>query len=360
MKQGPLYVERLTPDWNAIVDTFVRAHPNGRVYSTQAWRGFLSEAIGGEDLTFIARRGSSLVGILPAWWSESSLGGVINSLPWFGTPAGCLLSDSADSDARAALVEALREEHRARRALSTTIVLTAGEQDHRVIYDRVWPCSETDRRIGQHCRLPKAGDDPGEAILRMTRQKTRNLIRKGLKQGFRLLRAGDDDDAWRFLQRTHEQNMESIGGRFKPTGHFRALRRLPARNRQLYLALADGIPVAALLLLRTAQSVEYITPVIQVGWRSRQPLSFLIYHAMVDAVIDGLRVWDWGGTWMSQVSLHHFKRGWGAIDSPYNYLVHSDPASADCIRAHRSQLVELFPYTYVYPFSALDGISHGP
>ena len=109
--------------------------------------------------------------------------------------------------------------------------------------------------------------------------------------------------------------MSAIGGRAKPWGHFAAMRELiPAAWRQLFVTRLDGEPVSAMLLFRFNQTVDNITPVIRHEFRSRQPLSFAIWHAMLDAVRSGFRWWNWGGTWETQQSLHHFKRGWGAAE----------------------------------------------
>lgn len=53
------------------------------------------------------------------------------------------------------------------------------------------------------------------------------------------------------------------------------------------IASLDGRPVAALLLLYFNRTVEYFAPVIEHEYRSRQPLSFLIWQGMLDAVHRG-------------------------------------------------------------------------
>ena len=87
--------------------------------------------------------------------------------------------------------------------------------------------------------------------------------------------------------------MAGIGGTAKPWAHFEAIRdAIPASARRLYIARLNGQPVAALLLLYFNRTVEYITPVIKHEYRSAQPLSFLIWHAMQDAIAEGFRWWN--------------------------------------------------------------------
>ena len=109
------------------------------------------------------------------------------------------------------------------------------------------------------------------------------------------------------------------------------------------------------MLLQFRHTIEYITPVVCKEYRASQPLSFLIFHAMQDAVGRGFRQWNWGGTWRTQHTLYRFKAGFGAIDRPYSYLVVASEESHRRLRAVRRQIGDAFPYYYVYPFAELDG-----
>jgi lipid II:glycine glycyltransferase (peptidoglycan interpeptide bridge formation enzyme) len=145
-----------------------------------------------------------------------------------------------------------------------------------------------------------------------------------------------------------------MGGQAKPWEHFVALREcLEPAQRSLSVAMLDGRPAAALLLLFHGRTVEYLTPVIRHEYRARQPLSFLIYHGMVDAAGRGMASWNWGGTWESQESLHHFKAGWGADDHPYVYLIHATDGALASLRQNLARWREAFPFFYLVPFRAV-------
>ena len=75
---------------------------------------------------------------------------------------------------------------------------------------------------------------------------------------------------------------------------------------------------------------------------------------MLDAIQKGYVWWNWGGTWTSQESLHHFKAGWGAVDMPYTYLVRSSSEGRAKLASHRAELDQLFPYFYTYPYAEFD------
>jgi hypothetical protein len=238
--------------------------------------------------------------------------------------------------------------------LASTMIPTPAEcASFGSAYLSVLPVRAGDGRIGQISRLPAYAEDIEEALLRQTRQKTRNLIRKSLKQGFCEI-ASDEEWAWRFLYKTHSGNMAAIGGKAKPWSHFLAIRRsFPAAWRRLTVAMLSGVPVAALLLLAYKDSVEYMTPTVMQEYRARQPLSFLIWHAMLHASRKGMTTWNWGGTWIDQTTLHHFKAGWGAEDHPYTYFVCASNDGLARLRKNKTELSMRFPYWYVYPYSEL-------
>lgn len=337
--------------------------PDAMVYASPEFAAFLAEIVPGRAVCLGAFDGDELRGLLPYFVArDPALGSVVNSLPWYGSHGGCTLADPGDESARSALLEAYAGVAREPDTALATLIATPHEEARRERYARLLGPDLEDGRVGQVSALPAssacgAGEDGAaeleERLLRSFGQKTRNLVRKSLKQGF-TVREADDDAAWAFLVRVHAENMAAIGGRAKPASHFEALRsRLPAAWRRLLLALQGDEPVAALLLLHFRETVEYLTPVVRVEHRSAQPLSFLIFHAMRDAARAGLRWWNWGGTWASQRSLHHFKAGWGALDRPYGYFVHARRGALDALRADLPRWQAAFPWYYLAPFDAL-------
>ncbi|MEI8394543.1 MAG: GNAT family N-acetyltransferase [Rhodospirillaceae bacterium] len=344
-----LRIRRATRDDFFAVEAWIKRDCRALIYHSPIFSHFLKACVGGEPAMWLAERNGELQGVLP-WFTKRhpDFGAVINSLPWYGSHGGCL---AADDDARAALLDIFRNEAAAPDVLSATLILSPYEQDRLELYDRILSPTVLDHRLGQISSLPAAGTDLEQRLECMISQKTRNLVRKSLKQGFTEV-VTDDDDAWRFLHRTHVENMSAVGGRAKPFDHFEALQAtLP--DRRLSLAVLDGEPVAALLLLHFHRTVEYIAPVIRVEHRSRQPLSFLIWQAMIDAVNRNFAWWNWGGTWVEQTSLHHFKAGWGGVDHPYTYLVIASNNGIHRLEQGGDEVFAAFPYYYIYPRSAL-------
>jgi hypothetical protein len=343
--------------WGALV-----AQAGPPIYATSPWLAFLGDSVGGRHARFLARRDGRPVGGLAAMWvaGRGGLGSVVNALPWYGTPGACTLVDPHDDAARAALLGAFGETLRARPPLSATLVLTPEEMPHEADYRAALGATARDTRIGQVTPLPRRAAPTLEDMLALCGQKTRNLVRKALRQGFAVADEGDDDAAWAFLAETHAENMRAKGAAPKPVAHFEALRRhLPPVLRRLLVARDAGAPVAALLLAQHGETTEYLTPVVRVEHRARQPLSALIAHGLLDDLRAGRRAWNWGGTWHSQTTLMHFKAGFGAESRPYAYAIAASPEARETLRVHRDRLAGEFPFTYVYPYDGLRDASDG-
>jgi hypothetical protein len=332
---------------------FLCEAPQATVYASLEYRQFLQAVVSGIPRYLLAMSGSRVVGVFPLFVMDvPGFGTLVNSLPWYGSHGGCVLGADGPDEVRRALIAAYR--HRILRCdpLSATVVLLPSEQPHLETYRELLRPESEDARVGQMTVLPEPGPDLEMRLQGSFMKKTRNLVRKALKQGLER-READDEEGWAFLHATHQENLRAMGGRAKPWAHFVALRsQLPASWRGLHVATLHGRPVAALLLLRFQRTIEYITPVVVESFRSVQPLSFLIYHAMLDGVTAGFREWNWGGTWRSQASLYHFKSGWGASDLPYTYLVNSADRGAR-LRQFRDQLSSVFPYYYAYPYDQM-------
>lgn len=347
-------IHHLNPEDEKEYRRFLLKNPRNLIYASPEFRDFLSAAVPGESYYLIAWRDGRIVGALPYFRAEhDTFGAVINSLPWYGSHGGCTMEVQSDNSTRKVLLEKYRSVILDSDVLSATLIVTPFENDKLNEYLRVLGAPYTDKRIGQISDLPEDGEGLEDRLMITFRQKTRNLVRKSLKQGFELS-VSDDDWAWQFLYDIHKENISSIGGKAKPLSHFFALRKhIPNNERKLLVATLGDAPIAALLLLYFNRTVEYITPVIKHDYRSAQPLSFLIWHGMLSAIEEGYRWWNWGGTWISQGSLHHFKAGWGAIDTLYSYLINSNEEALAKIRANTKGVMDAFPYYYIFPFNRL-------
>lgn len=347
-------VSLLKPEEEISYDKFLSSLPNRLVYPSFYFRNFLSEAVGGDAVYLAARRDGVICGVLPLFIKrDPDFGSIINSLPWYGSYGG-ISAAYDDEETWRALIDAylsiVHEPDVLTAVLITNPFQTTVAERYRIALTP-WYFED---RICQITPLPSSMPESEDALMALYSKKTRNLVRKAYKMDFHL-EITDEEWGWKFLYETHVENMQAIGGRHKPQSHFQAMREcIPARHRRLTVALFGTEPVAAMLLLLFGNTVEYITPVIKHEYRSLQPLTRLVHDGMVFAARNDYVWWNWGGTWKTQESLHHFKAGWGARDYAYAYLIHTTPRSLDILRENIKILQSRHPYYYLLPYTLMN------
>ncbi len=360
---GVVIAEYRGPDRPAI-ERLIARDPAAQVYASPHYHAALEQITGGRCVTLTAadRKTGRVVGVMAYLEREHpELGCVLNALPWFGSHGSPRVEpelEPAEAD-RVAAALAGAFARRADAALSGTLVLSPLDTPswHEAVIRAFGPHGTLDR-VAQVTPLPPPGDDALDRLLMdVFSQKTRNLARKALRQGFDIADEADGpaaDEAWAFLAEVHAANMHAIGATPKPATHLAALRDMPRDMRALYVARDNGRPVAALLTLTSGRVVEYFVPAVLAEERSRQPNTALIVRAMLDAIDAGRTTWNWGGTPPANRSLHHFKAGFGAADRPYAYLTRLGTGGKIAGETPES-LARAFPGWFVAPYDLLGG-----
>ena len=352
----PLRIELLDTAHEAAYRDLCSADPCSLVYHTIEYRDFLASVLPTACPRYLlAFEGDSLRAALPAFSIDGPYGVIVNSLPFYGSNGGILSRGGANEAEIQSLLSGFNDLCRSENAVLSTIVMNPLRNDQDLISAQYQP-DFLDSRIGQLTRLP---EDPGDGtlpqkLMSLFHQKTRNMVRKGIRSGFHVAEDGSES-AFRTLHRIHASNMESIGGLAKSWSVFEAIRThfTHGRDYRLYMASRDDVVHAALLVLHANKTAEYFTPVVLESSRSDQPLSHLIFLAMQDAVHAGYEYWNWGGTWHSQEGVHRFKSRWGTSDIPYSYLVKSHGDTSNVLSRRPEELLAAYPGFFVVPFSAL-------
>lgn len=287
-------------------------------------------------------------GLLHLFIRNGPWGAVVNSLPFFGSPGGPVVPDH-DPWTQHALIQEYLQLIQEEKCVASTLITSPLMPDADRLRDWLQP-DFIDTRLGLMTHLSGAGAD---RLMSLFHSKSRNMIRKALRGGFVLDRTASPEQ-WDFLARTHAENMARIQGPAHPVAFFELLRNQtpPVVSTRLYIAYHQEKPVAGLLLLLNQSGVEYAIPVIQDAYRSEQPLSFLIWHAMLEAMDDGFRWWNWGGTSSAQETLYRFKKRLGGVDCPYYYYVHLLDRSL--LKRSRAELMNEYMFFYLYPFNAVE------
>jgi len=330
--------------------------PVGMFNHSLPYRAFLQSILPGtENHYFCAFDDDELVAALPVFVKTGIYGAVVNSLPFYGSHGGIIYRQGTEPRVFMSLLETLAELCNRLDAFSCTLI--ESPLDKQTESYSHFSANLFDSRIGQITSLPlKDGDGSlDDRLLTMCHQKTRNMIRKGLRGGFEVSHDGSMATL-QVLHAIHEGNIKSIGGQPKPLDVFRAIAENFEYNKdyRIYLAIKNGLIAAALLLFYFKDTVEYFTPATLESYRSDQPMSLLIYSAMKDAIIErDARNWNWGGTWISQSGVYQFKSRWGTKDYPYRYHIKTNPA-LHILNVSKNELFESYPYFYSLPFSIFD------
>lgn len=350
-------IEAMCSETEKQYEDLLTSVPSSMLYHSLQYRNFLRQVlVDAKDRYLLAFDNEKLVAAIPAFVKPGRFGPVVNSLPFYGSNGSLVVKKGCSEKISRELLQTFDQMCREENAVTSTIVGNPLETNGS-LFDDYFP-DLLDERIGQITPLPS--DVPPHKIkdqlLSSFHVKTRNLVRKGEKSGFEISHDGNESTLLQ-LYELHESNMKAIGGLSKPWLVFRAIQQnfKYDRDYRVYSAKKDGQFTAGLLMFYFNRTAEYFIPVIHQQFRSQQPLSYLIFLAMQDAVSKRCRRWNWGGTWLSQYGVYHFKSRWGTADFPYQYYikVHSD---IECIKyKDRKELLLAYPYFYVIPFSSLEG-----
>jgi lipid II:glycine glycyltransferase (peptidoglycan interpeptide bridge formation enzyme) len=294
---------------------------------------------------------TNIIGAIPTFLIDGPQGQVVNSLPFFGSHGGIILDDLNDKTTKDALAGSFSQFTSSLNLLSSTVIDS--------IAGSPWEEFRTDGLLMNDFRTAQISDLPNIALRpEIERQlmssfhiKTRNMIRKGLKSGFSISHNNSTLNMNQMFN-LHVSNMsQKVGGNSKPSNFVEAVLTIFKYDVEyrVYFAHIKGEIASALLIFYFKDQVEYFMPVIESRFKNLQPLSALIYTAMVDAVYEkNMKKWNWGGTRSDQNSLLRFKERWGAKSTLYKYNTFVPGkkflSNEELINARNS-----YPFFYIQP-----------
>lgn len=355
-----IQIDLLTEDQEGFYEELLKSVEHSLLYASLAYRNFLKRIlVGSQEFYLVAYESGHMVGALPSFIKQNATyGNVLNSLPFYGSNGGVIVAPEA-SDREAVKLSLMRAFH-ALAAENSVVVSTLISNPLDVdvgFYGAHSQYTLRDERIGQVTPLPTGWRDDSklqDALMDMFHKKTRNSIRKAQKSNLVVYHSGSME-AMQMVANLHQQNIEAIGGLPKPWSVFTAIRETfnYDRDYRVYLAEKDGAVIAALLVFFYNRTAEYFTPATLAAFRVYQPMSMLVYEAMQEAALRGCRYWNWGGTWLTQRGVYHFKAGWGTQDMRYFYYVREYERSFHLRHLTANEILANYPYFYVLPFKVL-------
>ncbi len=294
---------------------------------------------------FATMKGSSgeFVSAIPLAIKSGPKGDLYNSLPYFGTCGAVVGPD--DPSMRRSMLKALVKSLANNKAAGLTLV-DDWQKPH------FGACPNPDYVSERSNQFVILDNVPGGKLLESYHQKTRNLVRKALRNGIAVRKSADKSEIFELLS-VHQQNMSDVGGTPKARKFFELItddgREI---DYELFIASHEGADIAFLLLIYCGNTVEYYMPAIRRDSRPLNPMNAAIYIGMLDAIERGYKYWNWGGTWPSQHNLRHFKSRWGSQETSYKY--YSYVFNQELISFSAEQMLEHYPNFFIAPFDQLE------
>jgi hypothetical protein len=334
-----------TPQDSGAYQTFIDSFNKDYLfYAQRAYIDTVRKAISCVEETLIFEDNGEIKGVFPLLSKVGSLGKVYNSLPFYGSHGGAIT----------------RSPKIAQNLYNYVLAPSFGNGDKGLIMISENPFIPiestinfpenliTEDRIIQVTPLDKLSNE--DELMSIFHYKTRNMVRKSLKVDFKLV---ESEDLFEPMYKLHVQNMEAIGGTVKPQSFYDSIRENYKFGSEYKLIGAEykGELAGVLLLFYHNGVVDYHTPTINIEFRNLQPNSFLIFQSMLDAVRNGYKSWNWGGTWKTQESLYRFKNRWGANDLNYRYFV--EVVNKEIFTSNSSTLLKEYPSFFTVPFDML-------
>jgi len=325
--------------------------------SSLKFRKLVQKVTNAKDYYLVALENDRIVGTLPAFlFTNKKYGNVLNSLPWYGSNPGISVHPAAENreEIKKKLLKAFNDLALDKRVVTSTIITRPFEPDLD-IFRKFSYYDYLDSRVGLVTPLPEYNENIYKEIMDLLHSKTRNLVRKAEKSAITYYH-DDSAETFDFLVTTHQQNMEAVGAPPKNDTLFNCVKELfnYDDDYRIYVAIRNGVKIAALLLKYYAKTVDYFTPAIVSEYRSYQPLNFLILNAMSDASEHGYKYWNWGGTNLpGQEGVYHFKKRWGADECTYYYFTRTYGDIEHLTTLDNETLLAEYPFFYVLPFSEL-------
>lgn len=352
--KNEIRIEILNKSLEDSYEKFLAEISHSLLYHSNKYRLFLKDLLhNSDDFYLLAITKGEVVGALPLFVKKNEkYGNVLNSLPFYGSHGSLLLKDGPE---KPQIIEMLIGKFESliveEKIAAATIIENPFDDSMEKSYLH---CKHLDSRIGQFVDLGAVAQnqEAEHQLMSLFHSKTRNMVRKSLKE-VSDIRINYSEQAWNFLVDTHKSNIREVGGVYKEKKVFDSIRKNfhQGADYELWTANVGENLAAALLIFYFKNTVEYFTPCIDSSYRSLQPLSGIIFKAMMSAVERGCRTWNWGGTWETQSGVYLFKSRWGTTDKKYMY--YTNVYDENIYNLSKEILLAEYENFYVLPFKEL-------
>jgi FemAB-related protein (PEP-CTERM system-associated) len=283
------------PQW----DEFVQEHPAGSPFHLQAWRRTIEESFGYHPMYLLAEEGDKIRGVLPLFYVKNVLvKSALISSPF--AVYGGILADS-------------REAALALRNAAEKLGRDLGVQHIEFRNAHLEQCVGESNISGYVNFVQQIGPDT-EAILEAIPRKTRAMVRKALKLGFKA-RVTRDLDAFEAL---YSKNLRRLGTPSFPHKYFGSLLKHFGSSVFIHEFELDGQVVSAVLTFCFRDQILPYYGASDLKFNSSAPNNFMYFNLMQWGGLNGYRVYDFGRSRRHSGS-YEFKAHWGMVERTLPY-----------------------------------------
>ncbi len=320
-------------------EDFLCAHEYSLFYHSTRYKDFLEDLLGCESRYLLAYDNGKIVGTLPLMIKDGPLGKVVNSLPYYGSNGGLIGNNTI-------VHQALFNEYNRFIASSNVVSATVIENPLNLLGTP--PIHNMkDSRIGQLTSIGNYGNYE-DAVFKIIDGNRRNEIRRAQKHEVTVI---EDNSQIDFIRSMHQNEMKKHNRKFKTDDFFCKIHKYfePGEDFKIFVAYRENRPVAGLLMFYFNKTAEYFTPVVLEQERIHQPMSLILYHALLDAMKHNFKWFNWGGTWHTQEGVYRFKKQMGSVDYPYQYYTYVK--KPEILNKSSEEILELYSDFYVFNFN---------
>ena len=288
-------------------DIYVRAHADGTLFHTIAWRDAVRDTYGHEDIYLTARRGHAIVGVLPLFFVSSWLAGrILVSVP-YGVGGGIIADDD---QAAAELFNMARQIAADRRCRALEL------RSERAVIPGL---TTIDRYAGFRRELPERARE----VLGWLPRKARAAARNARDKHKLVVSFGDEHlaDVWRL----YSISMRRLASPNYPMAFFRHLLGGTPNRHWVSLVRWNDRAVAGLVtFLFKDRVMPYFIGTTNAAKRC-SAANFIYLTAMERGVASGYRVFDFGRSRWDNTGSFNFKSFQGFEPRPLEYQSYSPP-----------------------------------
>lgn len=326
-------------------------------YHSISFRNLLGNFLSCKFYYIIAKEDDIVVGAIPTFLKINKHGNILNSLPFFGSNGGFLVDSRLDKSKKIEIKKELLDGFInlviEKDCILSTIITSPFDNDIS-FYEKYIQYKFKDSRIAQITAFRNnVNDIENEIMYNIIEKRNRVAIRRPRKNNIVVEYSNDFTE----LYNMHTENISTKGGIVKPMLFFQDVHKWFGKKEfDLMYAKKDGKIIGGLLLFYFKDTVEYFTPTFYYDYRKEQATSLLVFEGIKNAIKNGYKYWNWGGTWGSQESLYKFKRGWGAKDYHYYYYIIQHSDINEILELSPEVLQREYKWFFVLPFTELKGV----